>query len=103
MGVFHIQKNTVLVLDGVRMRIRKKVQQGSGNKWQLEETVSGSIQQMDEEELFRLLKSRSILALCHPVFRGAYSRFMPSWLHPFSSGSEWNSGALSHVNVRITP
>jgi putative transposase len=54
-GVFHIQKNTVLVLDGVRMRIRKKVQQGSGNKWQLEETVSGSIQQMDEEELFRLL------------------------------------------------
>jgi len=50
MGSFYLEKNAVVVLDGIRMRIRKKV----GAEWQLEEESTGSIIQKNEEELFRL-------------------------------------------------
>ncbi len=54
MGSFRIEKNARVLLEGVRMRIRKKVREDSRDKWQLEEEGSGAIVQKDEEELFKL-------------------------------------------------
>lgn len=53
MGSFYLEKNARVVLDGIRMRVRKKVREDSRSMWQLEEEASGSIVQKDEEELFR--------------------------------------------------
>lgn len=54
MGSFHLEKNALVVLAGIRMRVRKKVRENSEDSWQLEEEATGSIIQKDEEELFRL-------------------------------------------------
>jgi putative transposase len=52
MGSFRLEKNALVVLDGIRMRVRKKVRENSKDHWQLEEESTGSIIQKDEEELF---------------------------------------------------